>query len=527
METETIYIFLFVVATAVAIAVRHLKVPYTVALVATGLALGLLHAFKAPHLTKDLLFNIFLPGLLFEASFHIEFKQFRRNSLAISSLALPGVAVAIALTAVVLTPVANLLHLAQSFTWKHALVFGALISATDPIAVIAVFKDLGVPKRLAMLLDGESLLNDGTAIVFFTVSLALVSGTVVTAGGLAFDFIKIAGVGALIGVGIGLAVSQIIKHVDDPMIEITLTTIAAYGSFLAADHFQYSGVIATVTAGLLCGNYGARVGMSPSTRIALETFWEYLAFALNSMVFLLIGLEINIQTLLASWKAILVAYLVVTAARALIVFIASSLLHWTRERIPRAWSIVLVWGGLRGGLPMVLALSLPSDFPNRELLISMTFGVVILSILFHGLTMSSLLQWLGITRGQNDSAAYELMRGRLQAAHAALEEIDRMSQTSFTDPEVREGLRKEYEERIQAGNATLDKLHLEKKQLHAEELQWAMRHLLSVEKRTVINSFHRGLHSHAVQDKLLADIDARLLRLESGEADIPGIQKSS
>lgn len=213
METETIYIFLFVVATAVAIAVRHLKVPYTVALVATGLALGLLHAFKAPHLTKDLLFNIFLPGLLFEASFHIEFKQFRRNSLAISSLALPGVAVAIALTAVVLTPVANLLHLAQSFTWKHALVFGALISATDPIAVIAVFKDLGVPKRLAMLLDGESLLNDGTAIVFFTVSLALVSGTVVTAGGLAFDFIKIAGVGALIGVGIGLAVSQIIKHV--------------------------------------------------------------------------------------------------------------------------------------------------------------------------------------------------------------------------------------------------------------------------------------------------------------------------
>jgi CPA1 family monovalent cation:H+ antiporter len=119
------------------------------------------------------------------------------------------------------------------------------------------------------------------------------------------------------------------------------------------------------------------------------------------------------------------------------------------------------------------------------------------------------------------------MRGRLQAAHAALEEIDRMSQTSFTDPEVREGLRKEYEEKIQAGNATLDKLHLEKKQLHAEELQWAMRHLLSVEKRTVINSFHRGLHSHAVQDKLLADIDARLLRLESGEADIPGIQKSS
>ncbi len=525
METETIYIFLFVIATAVAIAVQRLKVPYTVALVATGLALGLLHAFEAPHLTKELMFNIFLPGLLFEASFHIEFKQFRRNSLAISSLALPGVAVAIALTAVVLTPVANLLHLAQSFTWKHALVFGALISATDPIAVIAVFKDLGVPKRLAMLLDGESLLNDGTAIVFFTVSLALVSGAVVTAGGLAFDFIKIAGVGALIGIGIGLAVSQIIRHVNDPMIEITLTTIAAYGSFLVADHFQYSGVIATVAAGLLCGNYGARVGMSPSTRIALETFWEYLAFALNSMVFLLIGLEMHIQTLFASWKAILVAYLVVTAARALIVFGASTMLRGTRERIPRAWSFVLVWGGLRGGLPMVLALSLPGDFPNRDLLISMTFGVVILSILFHGLTISPLLQWLGITCGQHDRMEYELIRGKIQAARAALEEIDRMSQTSFTDLEVREGLRKEYKKKIKAGSATLGELHLEKKQLHAEELQWAMRHLLSVEKRTVIDSFHRGLHSQVVQEKLLADIDARLLRLESEETPLSIEQK--
>ena len=325
METETILILLFVVATAVAIAVQRLAVPYTVALVFTGLVLGLLHAFEAPHLTKALLFNVFLPGLLFEAAFHIEFKQFWRNRLTINSLALPGVAAAIALTATILTPVANGLHFVQDFTWKHALVFGAIISATDPIAVVAIFKSLGVPKRLSVLLDGESLLNDGVAIVFFTLSLALVTGTAVTAGGLAFDFIKIVGIGALIGAGVGLAVSQVIKQVDDPMIEITLTTIAAYGSFLAAEHFHYSGVIATVLAGMLCGNYGARVGMSPSTRIAVETFREYVAFALNSIVFLLIGLEVHFQALLASWQAILVAYLVVTGGRALIIFGASSL----------------------------------------------------------------------------------------------------------------------------------------------------------------------------------------------------------
>ncbi len=517
METVTILILLFVVATTVAIAVQHLAVPYTVALVFTGLVLGLLHAFEAPHLTKALLFNVFLPGLLFEAAFHVEFKQFWRNRLTINSLALPGVVAATALTALILTPVVNTLHLVQDFTWKHALVFGAIISATDPIAVVAVFKSLGVPKRLSVLLEGESLLNDGVAIVFFTLSVGLVAGRVVAAGGLALDFIKIVGIGALIGAGVGLAISQVIKQVDDPMIEITLTTIAAYGAFLLAEHFHYSGVIATVSAGMLCGNYGARVGMSPSTRIAVESFWEYVAFALNSIVFLLIGFEVQFQELLASWQAILVAYLVVTAGRGLIIFGASSLLRRTRERIPWAWSVILTWGGLRGGLPMVLVLSLPKDFPHRDLLVSMTFGVVILSILVHGLTMSPLLRWLGIVRGHQEHAAYELTRGKLQAAQAALEEIDRMSRVHFTNPEALASLRREYEQKVERDSATLDELHLERQHLHGEEVQWARRHLLLVEKGVVIEAFHQGLLSQAVQEKLLADIDAQLLRLESGE----------
>jgi CPA1 family monovalent cation:H+ antiporter len=518
MESETTLVLLFVVATAVAIAVQRLAVPYTVALVLTGIALGLLHVFEAPHLTKALLFSVFLPGLLFEAAFYIEFKQFWRNRLTIHSLALPGVVAAIALTAVILTPVANRL-LVQGFTWKHALVFGAIISATDPIAVVAIFKSLGVPKRLSVLLEGESLLNDGTAIVFFTLSVALVTGTVVTAGGLAIDFVKIVGIGALIGTAIGMAVSQVIRQVDDPMIEITLTTIAAYGSFLTAEHFHYSGVIATVSAGMLCGNYGARVGMSPSARIAVETFWEYIAFALNSIIFLLIGLEVNFQTLLAAWQAILVAYLVVTGGRALIIFGASSLLRRTRERIPWAWSVILTWGGLRGALPMVLVLSLPKAFPHRELLVSMTFGVVILSILVHGLTMSPLLRWLGIVRGHQEHVAYELTRRKLQAAHAALDEIDRMSRVHFTNPEVLASLRREYEQKVERDSAALDELPLDKQHIHAEEAQWARRHLLLVQKGVVTDAFHHGGLSQDVQEKLLADIDAQLLHLESGEAN--------
>lgn len=517
MHNETIFVMLFVVATAVAIGVRRWKIPYTVALVIAGLGLGVIHAFHAPALSKELLFSVFLPGLVFEAAFHIEFKEFWRNRLAIVSLAVPGVVAATVLTALLLTPVAGTLHFGEGFNWRYALVFGALISATDPIAVVAIFKNLGAPKRLAVLLDGESLLNDGTAIVFFTLSLALTTGTQVSPGGLSLDFIRIVGGGLLIGLAVGLSVSQIIRRVDDAMIEITLTTIAAYGSFVAAEQLHFSGVIATVAAGMLCGNYAARTGMSPSTRVAAETFWEYMAFALNSIVFLLIGFEVNLHSLLLSWKAILVAYAIVTIGRGVVTFAGSALLRTTRERIPMSWSAVLTWGGLRGSLPMVLVLSLPAKFPYRELLVSMTFGVVILSILGHGLTISPLLRWLGIVSGREDRRDYELARGQMQAARAALAELDRMSRMHFANTELPAVLRQEYEKAIEESASRLRDLPLKRQDIQFEELLWVRRRLLLAEKDEVINAFQHGILSQEVYNQLLADIDARLLRIESGE----------
>jgi Na+:H+ antiporter len=517
VHNEAVFVLLFVVATTVAIAVRRWRIPYTVALVIAGLGLGLVHAFQAPELSKELLFSVFLPGLVFEAAFHIEFKEFWRNRLAIVSLAVPGVVAATALTALILTPLAGTLHFASGFNWHYALVFGALISATDPIAVVAIFRNLSAPKRLAVLLDGESLLNDGTAIVFFTLSLSLITGSQVSPGGLALDFITIVGGGLLIGLAIGLAVSQIIRRVDDPMIEITLTTIAAYGSFVAAEQLNFSGVIATVAAGMLCGNYAARTGMSPSTRVAAETFWEYTAFALNSIVFLLIGFEVNLHSLLGSWKAILVAYAIVTIGRGIIIFAASALLKTTRERIPAAWSVILTWGGLRGGLPMVLVLSLPSDFQYRELLVSMTFGVVILSILIHGITISPLLQYFGVVSRRGDRRDYELARGRMQAARAALAELDQMSRMHFANDNLPAALRQEYEDIIARSAARLRELPLQREDLQDEELLWVRRRLLMAEKDEIINAFQHGILNQETYNQLLADIDARLLRIESGE----------
>ena len=179
------------------------------------------------------------------------------------------------------------------------------------------------------------------------------------------------------------------------MLAVALTTLAAYGSFIAGERVQASGVIATVTAGLLAGTQSARASLRPSTRLAVTVFWEYVAFALNSMVFLLIGFQVRPASLIAAWKPILAVYLLVVVVRAAIVFSVAAF-RPSDEALPPSWSALLVWGGLRGALAMVLALSIPASIPEREFLVALTYGVVALSILVQGLTITPLLTWLGL-----------------------------------------------------------------------------------------------------------------------------------
>jgi len=519
MQLESILIVLFIIATTVAVLARRLRVPYTIALVLTGLGLGMLRAFEPPHLTKDLLFTVFLPGLIFEAAFHLELTAFRQNAVVIFALALPGVVASILLTALILLPASSLLHLSESLTWNHALLFGALIAATDPIAVVGLFRNLGVPRRLATLIEGESLLNDGTSIVIFALVLGLVLGTPATASGMVLGFAQVVGIGVAVGFLSGVTLSAVTKRIDDPMIEITLTTIAAYGSFVLAEQAHGSGVIATVVAGMLCGNYGARTGMSASTRVAVETFWEYVAFALNSIVFLLIGFEVRVTELLASWQVILSAFLAVVVGRAVVVYSASGLLARTTQRLPASWSAVLTWGGLRGSLSMVLALSLPSEIPNRELLVATTFGVVILSIIVQGLSMAPLLRSLGLAQPKGEQVAYQQARGGIRAAQAALGELDRMARSGGLDQEVLATLRRDYEDRVATDRGQLRDLHVKQAELREDELRSARRRLLLVEKEEVIDAEHDGTLGRDAYERLLADVDGRLLRLDSNEPE--------
>ena len=527
-DTESGFILLFVVASAVAIAARRLRLPYTVALVLAGLVLGTLHAFQPPELTKEILFAVVLPGLLFEAGFHLDFHDFRRDAWAILALAVPGLIASIGLTAVILTLVAGTLELEAGFAWSHALVFGAVVAATDPIAVVGLFRSVGAPKRLSVLLEGESLFNDGTAIVLFTLILASVTGgSSVAAGSMVRSFLTIAGGGALIGTLVGLVVSEVVRRVDDPMIEITLTTIAAYGAFVAAEALHFSGVIATVAAGMLCGNYAARTGMSPSTRVSAETFWEYIAFALNSIVFLLIGFRVRASDLVHSWLPITAAYLAVTMGRAIVVFGVSGLLRPTRQRLPVSWSVVLTWGGVRGGLSMVLALALPASLPHRDFLVTTTFGVVILSILVQGLTMSPLMRRLGIVRRDEARMQYERLRARVQTVNTALAELDAMARRRSAPSDVLQALREEYDARVGDAERDVRNLHVEQDRFRQDEMLAARRHLLITEKDHVLAAARRGDLGEEIANGLLTEIDGRLVELAAGGAAHPDRQKAA
>jgi monovalent cation:H+ antiporter, CPA1 family len=516
MGHELVFVALFLVATAVALVARALRTPYTVALVVTGLALGATRMLHAPHLTRELLYAVFLPGLVFEAAFHLDFKKFWANKLAITALAVPGLLVAISLTAVILVPAVNALGLGEPFTVAQALVFAALIAATDPIAVVGLFKSLGAPKRLVVLVEGESLLNDGTAVVVFSLVLAYVTGTHLTPAEAALSFVRTVGGGLLVGAAVGYATSKATHLIEDAMIEITLTTIAAYGSFALAERLHLSGVIATVVAGMLCGNYGARSGMSPSTRLAVESFWEYVAFALNSVVFLLIGFEVRVSALLHAWRPVLLAFLAVVVARAVVVSLVGLALGRTRERFPAAWVAVITWGGLRGGLSMVLALALPRTLAHRDVLVTMTFGVVVLSILGQGLTMAPLLRRLKLVAAGTDRVRYEVVRGAQRSSTLALAALDKVAQKGGHSEVVLGELRADYTRRLAESDERLRALHLEHEALRNEERHGLARQLLLVEKDTVQRAHHDGVIGAEAAEELLRDVDARLVALEVG-----------
>lgn len=384
------------VAMLVAIAARRLKLPYTVGLVVAGAGVALSRPDFGLRLTHDAIFDLILPPLLFEAALSIRWTELRRDLFPILVLATLGTLAAAAVVT---------FGMMQFAGWPlpSALVFGVLIAATDPVAIIAMFKDNGVKGRLRLLVETESLFNDGAAAVLFVMALAWAqagggppSGAE-TAGTLARIVLGGIAIGALCG---GLAIG-VAWRTSEHMVEAALTTVAAYGSFLLAEYFHDSGVLATVTAGLIMGNLGVlspegKGFLSRRGRDFVLEFWEFAAFFANSAVFLLIGVNVAQMPFEAHgpWT-LLIAIAVGLVGRALTVYPLSLAFTWSRWAISSGQQHVLWWGGLRGALALALALSLPEALPLRDDIVFVTFGVVAFSIVAQGLTMPLLLGRLG------------------------------------------------------------------------------------------------------------------------------------
>ena len=390
-----------VVAILVAIIARRVHLPYTVGLVLTGIGLALAGLETGAMLTHDFIFEVILPPLLFEAALSIRWRELRRDMLPVVVLSTFGVVISAIVVA------AGMVRL-LAWPATAAVVFGVLIAATDPIAVLAMFKDTGVKGRLRLLLESESLFNDGVAAVLFTLVLTWARAadssqlTTVTVGR---TLALMTGGGILVGIGCGGAAIALVGRTSDHLVEATLTAVAAYGSFLLAESFQFSGVLATVAAGLLMGNLGVlredenQNMFSPDGRSFVIALWEFAAFIANSMIFLLIGLRVAAMPLSGiGAKIILVAIGLVLAGRALTVYPLSLLFRLSTWAIPMRDQHILWWGGLRGALALALALALPPDFPLYNEILITAFGVVVFAVVVQGLTMPLLLRKLQFYR---------------------------------------------------------------------------------------------------------------------------------
>ena len=498
VQIETLVLELLLIVSVVAIIVRRFRIPYTVALVVAGLALSFRSRLQI-ELTSELILTLLLPPLVFEAAFHLNFRQLQRSLSTIALLAIPGVVLNMLI-------VGGILNFGPGIPLSIALVFGALIAATDPVSVVAIFRRLGAPKQLEVLLEGESLFNDGTAIVIFGIALELIglnNFNLVT--GIS-EFLQVAAGGLIIGASLGWLFARLAARIDDYLIEITISTVLAFGAYLVAEQFHLSGVLAVVAAGLISGNSAERE-MSPTTRIVLVNFWEYVAFLANSAIFLFIGLDVEIGSMLTNWQLILWAIAAVLISRFITIY---SLTQFNRV-IPQKWRHVLFWGGLRGAIALALALSIPGDFgPERRTLIEMTYGVVLFSLVVQGMSMGSLLNRLGITIKSDDEIEYERRLARARAMNAGFDHMKQLSEDGLISAHTWRSIKPMLEQRMDALVGSVQEVVSESPELEAEEFETARQEMLRAQRSMLGTMRTNGAISDETFDELVTEIDQAL-----------------
>lgn len=504
-----VVIGLMVAALVLAIAAKRAHVPYNVALVVGGMLITLSHLLPgAPELDPEVVLLLCLPVLLFEGGFTASLEAIRQNLVPIALLATAGMLVAIGATG-------SFLRLALELPWGPALLLGCILAVTDTVSILFAFRRAPVPQRLSGIMLGEALFNDGTALVAYAAIASVVAGRQVEIPVLGAQVLLSTVGGLTVGLATGLVGAFVLRRTEDPLAEIMATSALAFAAFVGAEQLHVSGAIAGVTAGLTVGATARRF-LSPSSQVALHSFWEYIAFGVNTFIFLSVGLSSTPATLLHALPETLLAILCVFGGRAVAIYGPLFLLGRFRrsEAVPVRWQNVFIVGNIKGALSIALVLGLPTDTPYRTLLVDVVFGVIFFSLVVQGMMLPRVLQWLKLIHIDPLSAAVAEQQAKLVAARAARAELETLLAHGMVPRMGYERLRSEYQVTIAAAERELRRLHDQNLATGARLLLAVRRRLIDAERTAVVTAQRNGLIDGEVAEHELVQLDERTLALE-------------
>ena len=526
MHNIEIILGLLLVVAFLAVAAQRMVIPYPILLVLGGLVLSFVPGLPRVQIDPELIFVVFLPPLVTSAAWYIPLREFR---IVLVSVLLLSTGLVLATTSIV----AIVAHAVLSgIPWSAAFVLGAVVSPTDSVAATAIAQRLGVPRRMVTLLEGESLVNDATGLVAYRFAQAAVVTGVFSfwQAGLWFFLLAIGGV--LIGLALGWLLAWIHNRLDESLVEVTLSILMSYGSYLFAEHFGVSGVLAAMTVGLYHRWKSPEI-LSSRTRIQAIAVWEFIVFILNGLIFILIGLQLPIILNSISGKSIpiliesgVVISTTVIVVRLLWVFpgayLARVLSQRLRESDPSpSWQRILIvgWSGMRGGISLAAALSLPlvinngTPFPGRELIIFLTFFVILVTLVLQGLTLPMLIRWLKV---QEDGieAEREEMEARLRAAEAAIMRIEELTlqDEQLAQTQMVKWMQSQYQERIRRFSACCEAMD-DGNYDQLAAIQNLQRQALAAERKMVIRLRNQGTISDEILHQIERDLDLEEARL--------------
>ncbi|MDV2998184.1 MAG: Na(+)/H(+) antiporter NhaS2 [Chroococcidiopsis sp. SAG 2025] len=511
-ELATILIVLLLVATAVALVTQQLRIPYVTGLVLAGLPITELLSRRI-GLDPALVLNLFLPILIFDAAINTDIRRLRNTFKPVALLAGPGAVFSSAIIAV-------LLKYGLGLAWIPASLMGVILANTDTVSMIAVFKEIRVPSRLSTIVEGETLFNDAAALVSFNLIL-----TIYETGSLTFStgvqqLLIVALGGSFLGLVIGYLSVPIFIRLDNPLSSLLLTVAISLGTFQVGQFLGVSGAVAVVVAGLIFGNVGLSRSTSASDRITLFSFWEYASFAVNTFIFLLIGIEIDPMTLWRMLPAILLVVLAYQVGRILSVYPLLAGVRWFDRPIPWLWQHVLVLGNIKGSLSMALALSIPLTLPGREEIVTLVFGAVLFSLVGQGLILPWLIKGLKLSKVSSIRQQAEKLQIQLIASKAAQDELDSLLKAGVLPRAIYEEMRAAYQVRVATSERSLRDLYNQSSGRSASEpsdrtkLDAIRRRLLLAEKGAVNDALRKRILSENLVQAYVQELNEQLLKLE-------------